>query len=212
MKFSGAIFDMDGTLLDSMGVWRGITARFLERRGISLSDEMTEKFRDMTLEESLPLIVDIFKLSDSVEKVFDEFNELASEEYMNHILFKPYAKKYLEKLRENGIKIAIATSGYDALCRGALKRLGALDYIDAIALSSEVGVNKSNPDVYLLAARRLGIPPGECMVYEDILLGIQGAKKAGMMTTAVSDPSNDGEWDALKRTADTYISGWDELL
>ncbi len=212
MNFSGAIFDMDGTLLDSMGVWRGITARFLERRGIALSDEMTEKFRSMTLEESLPLIVDIFKLSDSVDKVFDEFNELAKEEYMNNILFKPYAKRYLQKLHGNGIKIAIATSGYDALCRGALKRLGALDYIDAIALSSEVGVNKGNPDVYLLAAERLGVAPAECMVYEDILLGIKGAKKAGMYTTAVADPSNDNEWEELKTTADMYILSWDELL
>lgn len=212
MKFTGAIFDMDGTLLDSMGVWRDITAKFLEKRGITLSDEMVKKFRDMTLEESLPLIVDMFQLPDTLEEVFQEFSALAREEYMHNIPFKPHAKAYLEKLHKSGVKIAIATSGYDELCRGALKRLGALAYVDAIALSSEVGVNKSNPDVYLLAASRLGIAPADCMVFEDILLGIGGGKKAGMQTTAVADFSNENEWEQLKNSADFYINSWAELL
>ncbi len=212
MDFTGAIFDMDGTLLDSMGVWRDITAKFLQRRGLSLPDTMAQRFRDMTLEESLPLIVEMFQLTDPVEQVFDEFSALAKEEYMHNILFKPYAKAYLEKLRSAGVKIAVATSGYDALCRAALKRLGALDYIDAIALSSEVGVNKGNPHVYLLAAERIGVPPADCMVFEDILLGIGGAKKAGMRTTAVADPSNENEWAALRQAADFSIESWAELL
>ena len=212
MNFQAAIFDMDGTLLESMGVWKDITTTFLNRRFIDMSDEDVRKFRDMTLEESLPLIVKMHNLPDAVEDVFAEFNALAADAYMNSIPMKPFAKEYIEKLHTAGIKIAIATSGYDALCRGALARLGVMDKIDAIALSSEVGVNKSTPDVYLLAAKRLGVDPKHCMVFEDILIGIQGAKKAGMQTTAVADFSNADEWELLKNSADHSIESWEELL
>lgn len=212
MMFQAAIFDMDGTLLESMGVWKDITAQFLARRSIDLTDEDVRKFRDMTLEESLPLIIKTHNLPDSIEEVFAEFNTLAAEAYRHTIPMKPGAKEYLQKLHASGIKIAIATSGYDTLCRAALTRLGVIDCISAIALSSEVGVNKSNPDVYLLAAERLGTAPQDCMVFEDILIGIQGAKKAGMQTTAVADFSNAEEWAQLKATADRAIEHWAELL
>ena len=212
MAFQAAIFDMDGTLLESMGVWKDITTQFLNRRSIELTDADVRKFRDMTLEESLPLIVKMHNLTDTVEDVFAEFSALAADAYMNSIPMKPFAKEYIEKLHAAGVKIAIATSGYDKLCRGALTRLGVMDKIDAVALSSEVGVNKSNPDVYLLAARRLGAEPKDCMVFEDILIGIQGAKKAGMQTTAVADFSNADEWEQLKNAADRSIESWKELL
>ena len=212
MGLKGAIFDMDGTLLDSMGVWHNMTVRFLEKRGLLIDEESIEKFRDMTLEESLPLIVSMFRLPDKIEDVFAEFNALAQDEYLHHIPLKPYAGEYLKKLHSQGVKIAIATSGYQELCRGAMERLGLWDCVDAIALSSEVGVNKSNPDVYLLAAERVGVEPSECMVFEDILLGIQGAKKAGMQTTAVADEFSRQDWAKILQAADHAIESWEELL
>ena len=118
----------------------------------------------------------------------------------------------MQKLKNSGVKIAIATSGYKELCEGAMRRLGMLNFIDAITLSCEVGVNKSNPDVYLLAAKRLGIAPEKCMVFEDILLGIKGAQKGGFQTTAIYDFSNDSDIELIKETADRYIESWKELL
>lgn len=212
MNFKAAIFDMDGTLLDSMGVWHGLTVRFLEKRGLNLHDTEIAKFRDMTLEESLPKIVAMFNLPDTIESVFAEFHQMAAEEYLHHIPLKPYAGAYIRKLHNAGIKIAIATSGYKELCQGAMERLGLWDCIDAIALSSEVGVNKSNPDVYLLAAERLGANPADCMVYEDILVGLGGAKKAGMQTTAVADTFNQNDWEEICKAADVAIRSWEELI
>lgn len=207
-----AIFDVDGTLLDSMEIWYDITDEFFKNRGIVLTKEMGDSFQEMTLEESLPMIKDMLSLSDSVESIMNEFKELAAQWYFHKIPLKPYAKEYLEKLRSSGISLAIATSGYKQLCEAAFKRLGILEYFDAIALSSEVGVNKSNPDIYLLAAERLGQTPSECMVFEDILTGINGAKKAGMQTTAVYDRTNVKFTEALKQASDHYITGWQDLL
>ena len=131
----------------------------------------------------------------------------------NSYFFIRYFRWYGSTFNFNeGVKIAIATSGYKDLAEAALKRLGMADMIDAYALSCEVGVKKSNPDVYLLAAKRIGVPPEDCMVFEDILIGINGAKKGGMKTTAIYDDLNVDDTEKLKDAADRYIKDWTELL
>lgn len=208
----GAIFDVDGTLLDSMTVWWRVMIDFFEDNNLSLTDEKAAEYKEMTLEESVPAIIEEFKLDITAEEIFAEFQSAMVREYRESIPLKPYAKEYIEKLHNSGVKIALATSGYESLCRAAFERLGIWQYIDACAFSSEVGVNKGNPDIYLLAAERLGVKPEDCVVYEDIVLGISGAKKGGFKTCAVQDYTNLGETDILKKTADNYITGWEELL
>ena len=211
-EMTGAIFDVDVTLLDSMTVWWNITDTFFKRRNLVLTDEKAAMYKEMTLEESLPAINDEFNLNMSFDEIMSEFQEMVTEQYLNHIELKPYAKEYLKELHDAGVKIAVATSGYEDLCKSAFKRLGIFDYIDAYAFSSEVGCNKGNPDVYLLAAQRIGVEPCDCMVFEDIVLGIGSAKKAGFKTCAVYDVTNKDETDALKQLSDRYITGWEEML
>lgn len=208
----GAIFDVDGTLLDSMPVWWRVSERFFERHNIEVTSERFAEYKEMRLEDSLPVIRDEFKLDMRISEMVAEFQRLAAEEYRDSVLLKPYAKEYMEKLHKNGVKIAIATSGYEELCKSAFERLGVWEYIDARAFSDEVGVDKSNPDVYLLAAKRLGVEPSDCVVYEDIVVGISGAKKGGFKTCAVYDESNADETETLKKLADKYIASWNELL
>ncbi len=208
----GAIFDVDGTLLDSMTVWRNITERFLKKYDIALSDEKAAQYKEMTLEESLPQIIAEFKLKLTHEEIFSEFKQMVAEEYALRVELKDGAKEYIEKLHDEGIKIAVATSGYEGLCKSAFKRLGIIDYIDAYAFSSEVGCNKSKPDVYLLAAERLGLNPWDCTVFEDIVPGIESSRKAGFKTCAVYDDTNKHETEILKNTADKYITNWKELF
>ena len=93
----------------------------------------------------------------------------------------------MRRLHDDGVKIAIATSGFAELCRAAFGRIGIADIIDTYAFSSEVGCSKSSPDIYLLAARRLSLPPSDCTVYEDIITGIMSAKQAGFAAVAVED-------------------------
>ena len=210
--FNGAIFDMDGTILDSMGVWQDITVNFLKSRGFTPTEEELLAYRDMTMDESMPAIKKKYGLSEEPAELKSIFSKLGYDAYMHTVPAKPYIKEYMQKLKNSGVKIAIATSGYKELCEGAMRRLGMLDFIDAIALSCEVGVNKSNPDVYLLAAQRLDIAPEKCMVFEDILLGIKGAQKGNFQTTAIYDFSNEADIELLKKTADRYIKNWKELL
>lgn len=208
----GAIFDVDGVLLDSMGVWHKVTDRFFRVHGLTLSDEQAASYKDMTLEESLPLINEKYNLKMSFDEMYAQFRSMVAEEYKYNIALKPYAREYLKSLHDAGVKIAVATSGYEGMCADAFKRTGIINYIDAYTFSSEVGCNKSKPDIYLLAARRIGENPTCCTVYEDIVPGIRSASEAGFRTCAVYDETNADETDVLKRLSDRYITGWKELL
>lgn len=210
--FKGAIFDVDGTILDSMWVWEEATSGFARKRGVEMTEAELAQFKDMTLEESMPIIKERFSLENTIEELKAEFARLCAEEYRLNVKPKPYAKEYIKSLKERGVKIAIATSGYRELCETALTRLGIMEYIDAFAFSSEVGVNKRNPDVYLLAAERIGVEPEKCMVFEDILAGVFGAKAGGMQVTAIFDKSSAEVWGEIKENADRAIMSWEELL
>ena len=210
--FKGAIFDVDGTILDTMTVWQEVTTKFLTERNLPVIAEEMAAYKEMIIDESMTFIREKYGLSESVQELKDEFNRLVSNAYFFEVNPKPGIKEYMEKLKSEGVKIAIATSGYKDLAEAALKRLGMADMIDAYALSCEVGVKKSNPDVYLLAAKRIDVAPKDCMVFEDILIGIQGAKKGGMKTTAIYDDLNAEDTEKLKKEADRYIKDWTELL
>lgn len=201
----GAIFDVDGTLLDSMTVWWKLIDDFFSEHNADISDEEAQSYKDMTLDESIPIIIDKLGLSMTTDELLEEFKQRMFREYEQNIPPKAGALEYVRSLHDSGVKIALATSGYEALCKAAFTRLGIWDCFDACAFSSEVGVNKSNPDVYLLAAQRIGIPPTECVVFEDIAGGIEGAKKGGFTTCAVYDDTNANETDVLKKLADYYI-------
>ena len=208
----GAIFDVDGTLLNSMGAWWDVIIKFFKNNGLELTDEKAAGYKEMRLEDSVPSIIAEYGLDMTVDEVIGEFQRMMVKEYEENIPLKKGAAQYLKKLHDEGIKIAIATSGYEELCKSAFTRLSVWQYIDAKAYSHEVGVDKSNPDIYLLAAKRLGVEPCECVVFEDIVLGIGGAKKGGFKTCAVMDITNIDETEKLKKIADNYIEDFTELL
>ena len=208
----GAIFDVDGTLLCSMNAWYNAVANFFRVRNIDYDKSQMESFKDMPLEESLPIIKRDYNLDMSMHDILKELMELVRIEYEQNIPAKAGAYEYFKKLHNDGVKIAIATSGYKELCEGAFRRLGMWEYIDACAFSTEVMKNKSHPDVYLLAAERIGVDPHDCTVFEDITIGIGGAKKGGFDTVAVADESNTAEQDELKQVADRFINDFTELL
>lgn len=209
---TGAIFDVDGTILDSMQVWYKVTTNFFEMHNLVLTEEKAASYKEMTLDESLPQINEEFNLGMTKDEILEEFRQLIIHEYTFNIQLKPNIDIYLKKLHDSGVKIAVATSGYEGMCKSAFKRLGILKYIDAYAFSSEVGVNKGNPDIYLLAAERIGLKPQDCTVYEDIVLGLETARKAGFKTCAIYDDTNSYETQRLKQVSDRYITGWEELL
>ena len=143
----GAIFDIDGTLIDSMEVWNDSTAVFYKNHGLTLSNEDLAFFHSATLNEAFPYIKEKYRLSKTVDEILHDFEDIILSEYKYNIPIKPHADEYLKKLKASGVKLAVATSTKPQFCIPALKRLGIFELFDAFAYSDEVNVNKSNPDI-----------------------------------------------------------------
>ncbi len=212
IDLKGAIFDVDGTILDSMTAWYDITVDYFRGQGIILGSSEADRIQNMTLEESIPYIRNKYLPQMSAETIFAGFKARMEHAYRSTIPPKSGVCEYIRRLHLRGVRIAVATSGFPELCTSAFRRIGIYGYIDAYAYSSEVGCGKDRPDVYLLAAKRLGAMPCDCEVYEDIITGVMSAKKAGFTVTAVADPTNAHDKERLIRHSDHYITGWDELL
>lgn len=208
----GAIFDVDGTILDSMGIWYTVTVNFLAKNGVCVTPEQADAYSEMTLEQSLPYLKDQFLPHMSVKEISDGIFSMLSDEYSNRVQAKPGVCEYIRKLHDDGVKIAIATSSYANLCRSAFKRLGIDNCISAYAFSHEVGCGKDQPDIYLLASKKLNLTPEECAVFEDLLTGVISARSAGFYVTAVADNSNISDTQRLIQHSNRYITGWNELL
>ncbi len=210
-EFTAAIFDLDGTLIDSMYVWNKVDQDFLTERGIEVTEEYTEAVRGMFFETAARYTIETYGLTESVEQIISIWLHMARYEYEHHVKLKPYAKEYLETLRKKGIRIGMATSSNPYLLEPCLASNGVLDYFDAVCYTSQVGRNKSFPDIYLFTAEKLGQKPENCVVFEDIPEGIDGARKAGMYTVAVYDKASESSLEYLKQTADRYIDSFSEM-
>lgn len=198
-----AIFDLDGTLLDSMGVWDQIDMDFLSRRGFDVPDDYVPTISAMPFQQVAAYTIDRFGLDETPEAVMAEWDDMAHEAYATMVEAKPGAVEYLTYLRDAGVKLAIATSLTPSLREPAMKHVGIFDFFNTIVSVDDVhGVGKDKPDVYLLAASRLGAEASECVVFEDILEGIRSAKSVGMRAWAMHDDSSDGQWDAICALAD----------
>jgi len=199
------IFDLDGTLLDSMGVWLNIDIAFLEKRGLAVPDDYFDKISSMSFSETAAYTIKRFGLPVTVDGLLQEWNDMAAHAYGHTVPMKPHAKEYLLSLRECGTKLAIATSTIPGLCELALRKHGIYDWFNAICNSGEVGCGKSRPDIFLLAAQRLGVQPSDCIVFEDILDAVKSAKSIGMAVCGVYDNASKNDWEKIKQIADYAI-------
>jgi len=199
------IFDLDGTLLDSMGVWLDIDVEFLTKRGFAVPDDYSDKILSLSFPEAAAYTIKRFELTDSVDSILREWNDMAAFAYGNTVQMKPNAKEYLLELRKHGVKLAVATSAIPELYVPALKKHGIYDLFDVICDASEVGCGKSRPDIFLLTAEKLGVLPCECVVFEDIIEAVKSAKSIGMTVYGVYDKSSKADWEQIKQVADGVI-------
>jgi len=203
--YKAYIFDLDGTLLDSMGMWDQIDIDFLGKRGIAVPPDYMGAISAMTFTETAAYTIKRFELPDTVDGLINEWNDMAAYAYSHTVQMKPHAKEYLAALQERGAKLAVATSLFPELCDSALRNNGIDTLFHAVCNTAQAGQGKSQPDVFLLAAKELGVSPEDCLVFEDLLAAVKSAKSAGMSVCAVYDKTSANDWEEIKKTADYAI-------
>ena len=205
------IFDLDGTLLDSMDVWDSINTTFFNKRGIEMPADYPSAVLRMSLFESAEYTIKRFALPDGAAVLMREWNDMAAYAYRHSVAMKPYAKEYLYLLRERGVKLGVATSLPAGLYASALDAHGIRGLFCVISDADAAGHGKSRPDIFVLAADKLGVKPGECVVYEDILAAVVSAKQIGMTVIGVYDKTSEADWEQIKKTADHTVRDFKDL-
>ena len=205
-----AIFDMDGTLIDSMVFWKNLATEYLTSKGIlQIPADILEQIKPLTMSESAALFRREFGLTGDVEA---QMNEMMEDHYRNDIPLKPGAWEYLENLHRQGVRMCVASATAEHLMESCLTRLGVRQYFEFLLSCETVGAGKRSPLVYQEAARRLGAVPGQIAVYEDALYAVQTAKAAGFHVVGVYDDSAADSWQAIEQESDEVILNWEEAV
>lgn len=201
-----AIFDLDGTLLDSMGVWDQIDAAFLAKRGIAVPDDYMETVTAMQFRDIARYTIDRFGLDDTEDELMDEWDRMAHDAYTSVVRPKAHALDYLRYLKDTGARLAVATTMPAGLRAPALRHAGMLGMFDAIVGVDDVGRGKEHPDIYLEAAARVGVPAHAATVFEDLLAGVRSAVRAGMRVWGVYDASSAQVWPSIEQATHGTIT------
>lgn len=211
------IFDADGTLLDSMPMWRDITYEYAEQKGVHAPEGLHRTLNRLSLEQCAEYYQTL-GVKGSVEQIAKELAACAVEGYRTKVEEKPHARQFLELLKENRIPIGVATASNREGVLLALERLGMLPLVDCFATCGEVGKSKEHPDIFLYCAEKLGGKPEESVVFEDSAYAIRTAKNAGFPVVAVEDGvSIHGEGaaetkDGIASMANLYLGDYGELI
>ncbi len=211
-NIDAVIFDLDGTLIDSMWMWRTIDIEYLARFGIELPENLQSEIEGMSFSETAVYFKERFGIEDSLEDIKQAWNDMAHDIYRDRVILKPGIGEFLPYLRSQGIKTGIATSNSKELVLTAVDGLNISNYFDAIHTSCEVNAGKPAPDIYLLVAQKLGVAPDRCLVFEDIVSGILAGKNAGMRVCAVEDDFSKPQEVQKRELADYYISDYREII
>lgn len=204
-----AIFDMDGTLIDSMPLWQALSREYLERAGIyDVPEEVLEKIKPMTVAEYSAYFVKTFSLPKTEAEVAEEVMSVMRRHYREDIPLKEGADIYLRGLKEKGVRMCIASATAEPLIEACLKRLGVLDCFEFWISCERVGAGKRDPAIYLEAAGLLDARPEETAVYEDAVYAANTAKQAGFYVYGVYDSESAGEWETLCSLTDAQIEDW----
>ncbi|MDF2613268.1 MAG: putative hydrolase [Clostridia bacterium] len=212
MIFKGAIFDLDGTLIDSMAVWKHIGAEFLLSHGITPPEDIEAILKPMSFYQSAQYFMEEHQINYTPEEIMEMVYKQVADKYRETIPLKEAVKEYLTKLRQKEIKMCVATASNKELAAYALKRLGVLHLFDFIITCDELGTGKDEPHIYSEAARLLGIDKRDICVFEDALYCVRTAKSAGFKVVGVYDEAYKMDREELIRRCDHFIMSFKELL
>lgn len=206
------LFDLDGTLIDSMWLWKEIDIEYLGRHGKELPADLQKSIEGMSFTETALYFKERFDIEDDVATIKNDWNEMASRYYLEKVTLKDGVRELLSHLKDLGVKMGIATSNSPELAGGIVKRFGLGDYMTTIRTSCQVANGKPAPDVYLKAAEDLGVEPSKCLVFEDVENGVKAGKNANMKVCAVYDEFSKDERSELEAIADYYIVDYKAVM
>lgn len=206
------LFDLDGSLVDSMWIWKDIDIAYLGKFGIPLPEDLQSQIEGMSFSETAVYFKEHFQIPDSIEQMKSDWTKMAWDKYLHEVPLKAGADRFIRYCAEHHIKLGIATSNGRELVEGVLKALQIKDYFTCIVTGCDVEKGKPSPDVYLEAARQCEVDPEKCLVFEDIVPGIQAGKAANMKVCAVHDLYSLHQTDAKKELADYYIHDYTDIM
>lgn len=211
-NIDAVIFDLDGTLIDSMWMWKSIDIEYLQRFGIEMPDDLQKCVEGMSFSETAEYFKSRFNLSDSLDQIKDDWNRMAWEKYEHEVPLKEGVLEFLQYLKKTNRKIGIATSNSRELVYLVINKLGIKEYFHSIRTSCEVEKGKPSPDIYLLVAKDLQVDPSRCLVFEDVVYGVMAGKNANMKVCAVYDPYSKKDDEEKKKLADYYVTSMKEIV
>ena len=210
INITGAIFDFDGTLFDSMHVWKGYKDNFFNYLGIELTEDDKEAFKGLFLRETFLLAIERFNLKQSYEELLSELFEYIKSRYMVETEPKNDIKGFLEKLKSKGVKMGIATATGEPALEAVMEKYNMLHYFSPIYSTYTVGASKTEPKVYDVVLNELGTDKETTWVFEDALYAAKTAKANGYNVVGIYDISEPNQ-EELKKIVDIYINNYSEL-
>lgn len=211
MRIRGAIFDVDGTLLDSMFIWDTIGETYLRSIGYQPKENLNETFKNMSLHQAARYYQTEYGVTQSIDEIMDGVNAMLERYYRFEVPLKPGAAELLERLRQDGVKLCIATATDRHLVEAALDRCGVLSCFGEIFTCNEVGHGKDEPDIFEAALRFLGTRREETLVFDDALYAVRTAKEAGFLVAAVYD-SHERSQAEVRARSDLYLEDLTQLV
>ena len=206
------LFDLDGTLVDSMWMWKQIDIEFLGRFGYDLPVNLQKEIEGMSFSETAVYFKENFKIPLSLDEIKDCWTQMAFDKYRNEVPLKRGVPEFLHFCKEHGIKMGIATSNGRDLVNVVIDSLKIGAYFQEIVTACEVKAGKPEPDIYLEVSNRLAVEPKDCLVFEDIPAGILAGKRAGMTVIAIEDDFSKEMKEEKCSLADGFIDNYFELL
>lgn len=212
-NIEAVIFDLDGTMIDSMGIWTELDLEYLKKYQLTMPEHFEEGMEGKSYTQVAQYFLDIFpNLQKTVDEIKQEWNEMVYEKYTKELELKDGLYEFLLYLRQHNFKCGIATSNDRMLVEATLKALQVDSFFKVIRTSCEVPAGKPAPDVYLKVAEELEADPARCLVFEDVPMGIMAGKRAGMMVCAVDDDFSKAQEPQKRELAHYYIHHYDQIV
>ena len=210
-SFGAAIFDFDGTIARSGHVWSQVDHVFLESRGIEWTPDLSAELASRGFSKGAEYVIERYGLDETPEAICREWDAMGSELYPRLVELRPGAEKYVRSLRAAGVPCALATTNDSRVLGSLAPRIDVEGLFDTVVYGTDVTRDKNHPDIYLEAARRLGVSASSCVAFEDIAAALRSARAAGMATCAVCSGDETQDVSAVSAAADMLLCDWRDL-